>query len=65
MIFNAICASGHTGIETPSFTVVAAMLHDYKYLLCLALITILPFFNFLLRVFLSPSLSHNGRQEGN
>jgi hypothetical protein len=41
------------------------MLHGYKYLLHLALITILHYITFSLRVFLSPSLSHDGRQEGN
>jgi hypothetical protein len=41
-----------------------AMLHGYKYLLRLALITILNSITFSLRVFLSPSLSHDGRQEG-
>jgi hypothetical protein len=44
----------------------ATMLHGYKYLLRLLLITISHSFAFSLRVFLSPSsLSHDGRQEGN
>jgi hypothetical protein len=36
----------------------------YIYLFHLALMTILHFFTFSLRVFLSPLLNHNGRQEG-
>jgi hypothetical protein len=42
------------------------MLYNYKYLICLALITVSHSFAFSLRVFLSSSsISHNERQEGN